>query len=161
MRAGKPRDRAESSRSPQAVTPERHEAGILDTSTVILLSHLDPAALPAHPMISAITLAELSVGPLVAADAAEQARRQAQLQEAEADFDPIPFDADAARAFGPVAASLRRAGKKTSARSYDAMIAATAIANGLPVYTNNPGDFEGIEGLRVVPVLTPAVDLEA
>ncbi|HEX7245980.1 MAG TPA: type II toxin-antitoxin system VapC family toxin [Solirubrobacterales bacterium] len=135
---------------------QARERGILDTSTVILLQRLrDPASLPEEPVITAVTLAELAVGPLVAADEGERANRQAHLQQAEADFDPLPFDADAARAFGRVAASLRRAGRKTAARTYDAMIAATAIANDLPVYTCNPGDFEGIEGLSVTPVPIP------
>jgi predicted nucleic acid-binding protein len=92
------------------------------------------------------------VGPLVARDEHERAARQAHLQQAEADFDPLPFDAAAARAFGGVAASLRRAGRKSPARAYDAMIAATAIANDLPVYTCNPTDFAGIDGLEVVAV---------
>ena len=88
-------------------------SGLLDTSTVILLSRLrDPSALPERPLISAITLAELSVGPLVSGSEAERAARLAHLQQAEADFDPLPFDADAARAFGQVAASLRRSGRK-------------------------------------------------
>ena len=108
--------------------------------------------LPAVPLISTVTLAELSVGPLVVDDEEERADRQARLQRVEADFDPIPFDADAARAFGQVAAALRRAGRKTTARAYDAMIAATAVANDLPLYTSNPRDFSGIEGLRVVDV---------
>lgn len=82
----------------------------------------------------------------------ERAARQAHLQQAEADFDPLPFDANAARAFGGVAASLGRSGRKTTARSYDAMIAATAIANELPLYTCNPGDFSEIDGLDVVAV---------
>jgi tRNA(fMet)-specific endonuclease VapC len=130
--------------------------GVLDTSTVILLGRLDDAAaLPAEPLITAVTLAELSVGPLVADDERERVARQARLQQAEADFDPLPFDAAAARAFGRVAASLRRAGRKRTARSYDAMIAATALANDLPVYTCNPDDFDGIEGLRVVAVAVP------
>lgn len=130
--------------------------GILDTSTVILLPRLDdPAVLPDEPLITAITLAELSVGPLVAQDDQERATRQAHVQQAEADFDPLPFDAAAARAFGGVAAALRRAGRKPAARAYDAMIAAIAIANGLPVFTCNPGDFAGIEGLEVVAVPTP------
>jgi predicted nucleic acid-binding protein len=111
--------------------------------------------LPGEPAITAITLAELSVGPLVADGEQERAARQAHLQQAEADFDPLAFDAAAARAFGGVAASLRRAGRKTAARAYDAMIAATAIANDLPLYTCNPSDFAGIEGLTVVPVPTP------
>lgn len=125
------------------------EEGILDTSTVILLGQLDPSSLPEEPKITAVTLAELSVGPLVAIHAGERAARQAHVQQAEADFDPIPFDAAAARAFGNVAASLRGAGRKTTARAYDALIAATAIAHDLPLYTANPRDFEGIEGLRV------------
>jgi tRNA(fMet)-specific endonuclease VapC len=127
--------------------------GLLDTSAVIALPRLrDPLDLPARPMISAVTLAELSVGPLVAADRAERARRQRVLQRAETDFDPLPFDADAARAFGQVAASMRREGRKAAARTYDAMIAATALANGLPLYTANPRDFTKIEGLTVIPV---------
>ena len=130
--------------------------GMLDTSTVILLPRLrDPDALPDAPLISAITLAELSVGPLVATTDTERAARLAHLQQAEADFEPLPFDADAARAFGQVAASLRRAGRKTSARAYDAMIAAIAIANDLPLYTCNPGDFAGIDGLEIVAVAHP------
>jgi tRNA(fMet)-specific endonuclease VapC len=132
------------------------DTGLLDTSTLILLPRLDdPALLPEHPVISAISLAELAVGPLVATDEAQRAARLAHLQQAEADFDPLPFDAAAARAFGQVAASLRRSGRKTRARSYDAMIAAVAVANGLPLFTCNPGDFAGIEGLEVVPVPHP------
>ena len=130
--------------------------GVLDTSTVILLPQLEDAStLPAEPVITAVTLAELSVGPLVARDDQERAARQAHLQQAEADFVPLPFDATAARAFGRVAASLRRAGRKTSARAYDAMIAATAVANDLPLYTCNPADFDGIDDVRVVPAPVP------
>jgi predicted nucleic acid-binding protein len=130
--------------------------GLLDTSTVLLLPRItDPTSLPDEPLISAITLAELSVGPLVTDDADERARRLAQLQQAEADFDPLPFDADAARAFGQVAASLRRAGRKPAARALDALIAATAIANELPLYTCDPGDFAGIDGLRVEAIPHP------
>jgi tRNA(fMet)-specific endonuclease VapC len=99
-----------------------------------------------------VTLAELSVGPLVASDDAEREARQAHLQQAEAAFDPLPFDAAAPRAFGRVAASLRRSGRKPAARAYDALIAATALAHGLPVYTCNPHDYSGIEGLEVVSV---------
>ena len=130
--------------------------GVLDTSTVILLSRLtDAELLPPEPLITAITLAELSVGPLVARTDQERAARQAHLQQAETDFDALPFDAAAARAFGHVAASLRRSGRKTAARAYDAMIAATAVANGLPVYTCNPSDFAGIDGLEVVTIPHP------
>jgi tRNA(fMet)-specific endonuclease VapC len=130
--------------------------GLLDTSTVILLGRMkDPSALPDESMVSAITLAELSVGPLVARSAKEREARQAHLQQAEADFETLPFDAAAARAFGAVAASLRRAGRTPGARAYDALIAATAIANDIPVYTCNPDDFRGIDRLRVTSVPHP------
>ena len=131
-------------------------AGLLDTSTVINLPRLrDVAVLPALPLISTITLAELSVGPLVAATERERAARQAVLQQAEADFDPLPFDAAAARAFGRVAADLRQSGCKPQARAYDAMIAAVALSRGLPVHTSNPDDFQGIDGLAVIAVPPP------
>ena len=130
--------------------------GLLDTNTVILLPRLrDPQQLPPVPAITTVSLAELSVGPLVATTETERAARQAHLQQAEADFEPIPFDAAAARAFGQVAADLRRSGRKTSARAYDALIAATAIANGLALYTVNPDDYLGITRLRVVAVAHP------
>jgi predicted nucleic acid-binding protein len=129
---------------------------MLDTSTVLLLERLtDAGMLPAEPLITTVTLAELSVGPLVAKEESERVARQSQLQQAEADFDPLPFDASAARAFGRVSAALRRAGRKTTARTYDAMIAATALANDLPVYTCNPTDFSGIDGLEVIAVSVP------
>ena len=134
----------------------RHSAGILDTSTLILLSRVDsPESLPAEPCITAITLAGLTIGPLLASTDDERARRQAHLQEAEASFDSLQFDADAARAVGRVAASLRAAGRKPTAGSFDALIAATALARQLPVYTANPNDFADIDGLEVVPVVIP------
>jgi predicted nucleic acid-binding protein len=141
---------------PAAEPGKRPARGILDTSTVLLMQRItDPSALPAEPLITTVTLAELSVGPLVANDERERAARQAHLQQAEADFVPLPFDRAAARAFGQVAASLRRSGRKTPARAYDAMIAATALASDLPVFTSNPADFRGIDGLRVVAVSVP------
>ncbi len=108
--------------------------------------------LPERAHITAITLAELAVGPLVASDDGERAARQAHLQEAEAAFEPIPFDAPAARAFGRVAAALRSSGRKARARSLDAMNLAVGLARGLPIYTCNPGDFEGVEGVEIVTV---------
>ena len=136
--------------------PPRHLRGVLDTSTVIMLSRItDPAALPAEPLITTVTLAELTVGPLVARTDRERAARQAHVQQAEADFEPLPFDAPTARAFGRVVASLLQAGRKPSARAYDAMIAATAISRDLPVYTCNPADFTGIDGLTVIAVAVP------
>lgn len=130
--------------------------GLLDTSTVILLTRIrDATVLPSHPAISTITLAELSVGPLVTDDPAERAARQAHVQQAEADFDPIPFDQAAARAFGRTASSLRTSGKKRAARAYDALIAAVAVANDLPLHTVNPLDFDGVAELTVVSVPHP------
>jgi predicted nucleic acid-binding protein len=130
-----------------------HESGLLDTSVVVSLGGMtDASGLPSRCFVSAITLAELSVGPLVARNDADRIARQSVLQQVEADFDPIPFDASAARAFGRVAAQLRASGRKTSARAYDALIAATAVAHGLPVYTRNPDDFAGIDALVVVAV---------
>lgn len=133
-----------------------HQRGVLDTNTVIGLPRIvDIDALPAEPTITTITLAELAVGPLATSDEAERSRRQAHLQQAEADFDPLPFDDAAARAFGRVASDLRAAGRKSAARAYDALIAATAIANGLPLYTANPRDFDGITELEIVAVSLP------
>lgn len=123
---------------------------------MILLSRLtDPSDLPAYPTISTITLAELSVGPLVADDASERAARQAHLQQAESDFDPIAFDASAARAFGRVAAGLRTSGRIRAARAFDALIASVAIANELPLHTVNPADFDGIAELELVEIPHP------
>jgi tRNA(fMet)-specific endonuclease VapC len=129
--------------------------GLLDTSALLALARLEDASLlPDVAFISAVTLAELSVGPLVATDETERARRLAQVQQAEADFDPLPFDAPAARMFGLVAVAYRRSGRKPAARAFDAMIAATAMANGLPLYTANPSDFAGIDDLVVRPITT-------
>ncbi|MEE8484973.1 MAG: type II toxin-antitoxin system VapC family toxin [Acidimicrobiia bacterium] len=132
------------------------QQGLLDTSTLMFLGRIgDATVLPDEALISTITLAELSVGPLVANTDREGDARQAHVQQAEADFDPLPFDAHAARTFGRVAASLRRSGRRTTVRAYDAMIAAIAIANDLPLYTCNPDDFAGIEELELVPVPHP------
>jgi predicted nucleic acid-binding protein len=130
--------------------------GILDTNTVILLPQItDPAVLSSRPTITTITLAELSVGPLVATGEDERAARQAHVQQAEHDFEPLPFDAAAARAFGRVAAGLRAAGRKPKARAYDALIASVAVATGLPLYTVNPDDFANIADLDLRPVPHP------
>ena len=134
-------------------TPSR---GMLDTSTVILLGEVtDATRLPSESVISAITLAELSVGPHVARSDDERSARQRHLQQAEADFEILPFDADCARASGVVAAALRSAGRKPAARTYDALIAASAIAHGVGLYTCNPGDFSGIPRLSLHSVPNP------
>ncbi len=130
--------------------------GVLDTSTFLLLDRMtDTALLPDPPWITTVTLAELGVGPLVARSEDQRVRRQLQLQVAESSFDPLPFDAAAARAFARVVSSLRRTGRKTSARSLDAMIAATALSRGLAVHTCNPADFHGMDDLVVVAVPHP------
>ena len=123
--------------------------GPLDTSVVIALGSTAVEALPPRPLISTVTLAELSLGPLVARDAATLAARQATLQLAEASFEPLPFARAAARTFARVAADLRASGRSTTARAFDALIAATAIANDLPLYTANAKDVSGITGLDV------------
>lgn len=132
-----------------------HQVGILDTNAVILLDRLTASDLPAAALITAVTLAELSAGPLSTDDPAQQALRQRKLQKAESAFDVVPFDASAARAFGRVASDLRRSGRKTSARAFDALIAATAIAHDMPLYTCNPRDFAGIDELTVVAIPHP------
>ena len=130
--------------------PVRPVFGLLDTSVVIGLADVaDPGELPARPLISTVTLAELSLGPLVARDDTVRTARQATLQQAEASFDPLPFDAAAARAFARVAADLRASGQRPAARAFDALIAATALANDLPLYTANARDVTGIDGLDV------------
>lgn len=131
--------------------------GLLDTSTLLLLPRLGNAraVLPDQLLISTITMAELAVGPLVASDTAERASRLAEVQQAEADFEPIPFDVAAARAFGLVAADIRAGGRTARARSFDALIAAVALANELVLYTCNPDDFAGIRGLEVVAIPHP------
>lgn len=131
-------------------------SGVLDTSTVILLPRVrDVSSLPDRSVISAVTLAELTVGPLVAADADEALLRQRRLQQAEADLQVLPFDRQAARAFAEVALNLRNRGRKLEARAFDALIAATAMSRGLPLYTCNPRDFEGIDGLDLRTVVHP------
>jgi predicted nucleic acid-binding protein len=130
--------------------------GLLDTNILILRRRIDHDQLPAYMSISAITLAELSAGPHHAEDPQERARRLDVLQRVEAAFDPLPFDAEAARAFDQVCAAVLAAGRKTRGRVSDLMIASVAIANRLPLFTANPGDFEGLEGLlTVVPVSVP------
>lgn len=138
------------------ISSSSNSRGVIDTNTVILLEKIiDVSALPQEPMITSVTLAELSVGPLVASNPQEQAIRQLRLQQAESDFHPLPFDAAAARSFGRVSASLRRGGRKSQARAFDAMIAATAISNNLPLFTCNPIDFENIEDLDLRPIPHP------
>ena len=132
-------------------------AGLLDTSVVIALARgLDPTLLPDESFISTITLAELSVGPLVATTLEGRMARQMVLQRAEADFTALPFSADAARRYGQIAATLRASGRTVRARAFDTLIAAIAGANDLPVYTVNTTDFDIIPDLVVITVPSPA-----
>ena len=144
--------------------------GLLDTNIVILRKWINPAELPDEMAISAVTLAELSAGPHEVRrndeqdaydEYAERARRLEILQRAESEFDPVPFDAEAARIFGRVTAAVIAAGRRPRGRLADLMIAATAIAEGLPLFTTNPGDFNGLGTLmRVIPVARPSVPHE-
>jgi predicted nucleic acid-binding protein len=138
-------------------TTERPHVGLLDTNTVIYLEDLQPADLPAEPLISAITLAELTAGPLATDDLVERAKRQRHLQRAELDFDALPFTSECARQLGLVRAALTQSGRKGATRSYDALIAASALAYNLPLYTSNTRDFADVPGLDVRPVAPPAV----
>jgi predicted nucleic acid-binding protein len=132
------------------VTGSPRHRGLVDTNVVIQLAVLDPSALPDEMVISAVTLAELSAGPHHAGDPVERARRTSVLQHAEATFEPLPFDAAAARSFGLVCAAVIAVGRKPRVRFADLMIAAVAAAHGLPVYTTNPDDFVGLEQLVAV-----------
>lgn len=128
--------------------------GIIDTSVVIDLERIDPAALPSELAISAVTLAELAAGPHATADPAERARRQDRLQRTEATFQPLPVDGSVARAYGRVYAAVAATGRQARGRrAFDLLIAATALAAELPLYTHNPGDFEGLDGLVEVVAL--------
>jgi predicted nucleic acid-binding protein len=133
------------------VVDPRHQRGLLDTSVVIDLERLDPSQLPIESAVSAITMAELAAGPHATHDPAERARRQDRLQRAEAVFDPLPFDSEASRAYGRVYAAVVGSGRKArGARAVDLLIAATACAVDLPLYTRNPADFVGLEELIVL-----------
>ena len=132
----------------------RPARGLLDTSVLIDLDTLDPAQLPTEVAISAITMAELAAGPHATTDADERARRQDRLQRAEAAFDPLPFDADAARAYGRVYAAVTTAGRKArGARAVDLLIAASALANSLPLYTRDGDDFQALDDLVEIRVV--------
>ncbi|WP_216592978.1 type II toxin-antitoxin system VapC family toxin [Verrucosispora sioxanthis] len=132
------------------------DRGLIDTNIVIHLAALDPQELPEEMVISAVTLAELSAGPHHTDDPAERARRTSVLQHTEATFDPLPFDAEAARAFGLITGAVLVAGRTTRRRIADLMIASVAHANRLPLYTTNPGDFTGLVDLvSIRPVRRP------
>jgi predicted nucleic acid-binding protein len=133
------------------VADGRLQRGILDTSVVIDLDQIGPAALPREVAVTSITMAELAAGPHATEDAVERARRQDRLQRAEAAFDPLPFDAAAARAYGRIFASVAAQGRKArGARAVDLLIAAVACSVDIPLCTRNPDDFRALDGLVTV-----------
>jgi len=133
---------------PRPAVDARPARGLVDTSIVIDLTGIEPAQLPSEIAISAVTLAELAAGPHATTDLAERARRQDRLQRAEATFDPLPIDASVARAYGRIYAAVVASGRKARGRrAVDLLIAATALAAGLPLYTRNPDDFAGLDDL--------------
>lgn len=137
-------------RTPRLVL-ERHPRGVIDTSVLIDLERVPPQALPGELAISAVTLAELAAGPHATVDPDERARRQDRLQRTEATFEPLPLDGEVARAYGRVYAAVRAAGRGAPGRrAFDLLIAATALAAGLPLYTRNPDDFSALAGLLEV-----------
>jgi len=127
--------------------------GLLDTSVVVDHDVIDPALLPDESAISAVTLAELAAGPHATDDEAERSRRQDRLHWATATWDPLPFDADAARSFARVFSATRAARRSSRRRLADLLIAAIAAANGLPLYTRNPDDFAGLDDIVTVVAL--------
>jgi predicted nucleic acid-binding protein len=136
------------------VPETRHPRGLIDTSVVIDLQKIDPADLPVEVAVSAVTLAELAAGPHATADPAKRARRQDRLQRVEATFEPFPVDAAVARAYGRVYAAVATVGRKANGRrAFDLLIAATALAAELPLYTRNPNDFGELDCLvEIVPL---------
>jgi len=138
------------------MTEASHERGLADTSVIISLENIAPESLPAELAISAVTLAELAAGPHATDDLPERARRQDRLQRVESTFDPLPFDEAAARAYGRLYAAVVTGGRKArGARAMDLLIAATAVANQLPLYTLNTADFQSLgDTLEVVEPVT-------
>ena len=135
--------------------PTEIERGLLDTSVVIDLDEIEPERLPREAAVTALTLAELAAGPHATDDAAERARRQERLQRAEAAFDALPFDDQAARAYGRIYAATRASARKPrGARAIDLLIAAVALANDLPLFTRNATDFDHLDhtGLQIHPI---------
>lgn len=137
-----------STKTPLRVPEHRHARALVDTSVVIDLDRTPAGELPAELAVSTVTLAELAAGPHATTDLAERARRQDRLQRVEAAFDPLPVDASVARAYGRVYATLVATGAKPRGRrAFDLLIASTALAAGLPLYTRNRTDFAALEGL--------------
>jgi predicted nucleic acid-binding protein len=124
---------------------------MLDTSVVIDMASMQKDELPGVSSIAALTLAELTAGPLSATTRRESAERLERLQWAEGKLEAIPFDAAAARAYGRVyAAAMSAKQKPRGGRAVDLLIAATALSRGLPLYTQNPTDFVSVSGIMEI-----------
>jgi len=140
--------------------PDRHARGLLDTSVVIDLERHEAEDLPRELAVSAVTMAELAAGSHATTDTRKRAERMLRLQHAEATFDQLPFDSDAARAYGRIYAAVISAGRKAPGRrALDLLVAATALSNELPLYTQNSEDFTPLAGiLEVVTVQLAPVE---
>lgn len=148
MRSFGPTSTATSIRTLRLATGLTEERGLVDTSVAVDLTTIEREKLPAIIAVSALTLAELVVGPASAGHELKRARRQQRLQYIEANVEPLPFESRCYRAYGPVYAAVLGTGRKARGpRVVDLMIAATALANGLPLYTRNAQDLRGLEKL--------------
>jgi predicted nucleic acid-binding protein len=124
------------------------DRGLIDTSVAVDIRHLDASVFPTEIAISSLTLGELATGPHAAKDELTRARRQSHLQFVETNVETLPFDSPCARAFGVVYAAVERTGRKPrGGRAIDLMIAATALAHDLPLYTRNAKDLRRLEDL--------------
>ncbi len=117
---------------------------------MIDLDLIQSRLLPDQTAISAITLAELAAGPHATVRLGERGRHQDRLLWARTIWDPLPVDAEVARAYGLIYATVRGHDRKTRRRFADLLIAATALAHDLPLFTRNASDFADLEGLMRV-----------
>ncbi len=117
---------------------------LLDTS--VLIGELPPPD-DVEAAISVVSITELHFGVLVADDDDERARRTARLSVVEATFDPLPVSVEVARVWGQLAAAVARRGGRPRRRQIDLAIAATARVEGVPLLTENIGDFQIIDDL--------------
>lgn len=138
--------------------PDRHPSGVLDTCTYIDLGLVDADDLPGVPELTTVTLAELHQGIALAKDDVARSARTEKLAAAVSDFAPLPFDGDAAARYGTLVALTVSAGRDPRPRRMDLMIAAVASARGLPLYTGNAEDFQGLQNVLTVVAATPRTD---
>lgn len=133
-----------------ALVADRYESGVLDTCTYIDLGQLDPVSLPRVVEITAITMAELQQGVAMAKNALTRAARTELLGAAIVDFEPLPFDGEAAARYGTLVALTVEARRDPGPRRMDLMIAAIASAHDLPLFTRNTNDFAGLEDMVAI-----------